>query len=384
LKKLFLIFSLLIFCLTAYGQQKYALVIGNGNYITLSKLRNPVNDAEDMAVALTDLGFNVDKVLNGDLEKIESAVMRLKNRLSTARNSYGFLFFAGHGVQSGGANFLIPVGANIPSENYLRNRAVSVQTVLDELNDAGNELNVVVLDACRDNPFTWGRSANRGLTVIGSQPADSIVVYATSAGSIAQDGVGRNGLFTSHLLNNLRTPGLEVTEIFRRTGQDVSLASDRKQIPAVYVQFFGSAYFDKSASAAPRIEHLPQTLTSLPVASKPLVIKPIAYSFMNFALGLGSYLQGDVISGALVTGGYAAAIGLITWELNLNKGDPLSGVPGNIGVAVGAAAIAFGFVKPLFYNENRRLASVIDNFDIALVSSERNKSAVALRYTYNF
>jgi hypothetical protein len=276
------------------------------------------------------------------------------------------------------------VGANIPSENYLRNRAVSVQTVLDELNDAGNELNVVVLDACRDNPFNWGRSGNRGLTVIGSQPADSIVVYATSAGSIAQDGLGRNGLFTSHLLNNLRTPGLDVTEIFRRTGLDVSLASDRKQIPAVYVQFFGNAYFDNSAYTAPRIERLPQTPAPLPVASKPLIIKPIAYSFMNIAFGLGSYLQGDIPGGAIVTGGYWAAIALIMWELNLNKGDTLSGVPGNIGVAVGATALAFGFIKPLFYNSRRRTASVIDNFDITLVSSERNKSAVALRYTYNF
>jgi hypothetical protein len=384
MRKNALVLYILVFCLTAYGQQKYALVIGNGNYTSLGRLRNPVNDAEDMAVVLNDLGFSVDIVLDGDLEKIENAVMRLKNRLSAARNSYGFLFFAGHGVQSGGANYLIPVGANIPSENYLRNRAVSVQTVLDELNDAGNELNVVVLDACRDNPFTWGRSANRGLTVIGSQPADSIVVYATSAGSIALDGVGRNGLFTSHLLNNLRTPDLEVTEIFRRTGQDVSQASDRKQIPAVYVQFFGSAYFDKSASAAPRIERFPQTPAPLPVASKPLVIKPIAYSFMNFALGLGSYLQGDIVSGAFVTSGYAAAIGLITWEMNLSKGDHLLGVPGNIGVAVGAAAAAFGFVKPLFYNGSRRAASIIDNFDITLVSSERNKSAVALRYTYYF
>jgi hypothetical protein len=117
--------------------------------------------------------------------------------------------------------------------------------MLSELNDAGNELNVVVLDACRDNPFSWGRNSGRGLTVIANQPADSIVVYATSAGSIAQDGLGRNGLFTSSLLNNLKTPGLEVKEIFNRTGADVLIASDRKQIPAVYSQFFGSAYFSK-------------------------------------------------------------------------------------------------------------------------------------------
>ena len=144
--------------------QKYALVIGNGAYTNLSRLNNPVNDAEDMAAALQSLGFTVDKVLNGNLDQMESAIMRLKNRLSVSKNAYGFFFYAGHGVQSGGVNYLIPVGVNIPGENALRERAVSVQFMLGELNDAGNALNVVVLDACRDNPFPWARSGNRGLT----------------------------------------------------------------------------------------------------------------------------------------------------------------------------------------------------------------------------
>ena len=171
-----------------------------------------------------------------------NAVMQLKRRLGASRNSYGFLFYAGHGVQSGGENFLIPVDANIPSENFLRNRSVSVQEMLDELNDAGNEFNVVVLDACRNNPFSWARSGSRGLTAVGSQPADSIIVFATAAGSTASDGTGRNGLFTQHLLNNLKTPGLEVTEVFRRTMGDVARSSNNQQRPAVYNQFYGTAY----------------------------------------------------------------------------------------------------------------------------------------------
>ncbi|MDR2952018.1 MAG: caspase family protein, partial [Treponema sp.] len=221
MKKLCLFLCFFAFWQVTEAQQKYALVIGNGNYTALGRLRNPVNDAEDVAAALNDLGFSVDKVLDGDLDRTENAVLRLRNRLSAAKNSYGFLFYAGHGVQSNGVNYLIPIGANIPSEGSLRERSVSVQWMLGELNDAGNELNVVVLDACRDNPFFWGRSGSRGLTVIGNQPADSIVVYATSAGSVAQDGTGRNGLFTSYLLKNLKTPGLEIKEIFNRTGIDV-------------------------------------------------------------------------------------------------------------------------------------------------------------------
>ncbi|MCL2834768.1 MAG: caspase family protein [Treponema sp.] len=223
--------------------QKYALVIGNGAYSNISRLTNPVNDANDMTAVLQNLGFVVDKLINASQEQMDSAVIRLKNRLSVSENSYSFIFYAGHGVQSNGENFLIPVDANIPDENYLKGRAVSVQIMLDELNDAGNALNVVVLDACRDNPFGWARSGSRGLTIIGRQPAKSIIVFATSAGSTASDGTGRNGLFTSQLLNNLVTPGLDVSEIFRRTGADVVSASGGRQIPAVYSQFFGTAVF---------------------------------------------------------------------------------------------------------------------------------------------
>jgi len=237
---LFLLLLVLVSALPA--QQKFALVIGNANYTGLSKLANPVNDANDIAAALQELGFTVDPVLDGNLEQMESAVMRLKNRLSVSKNSYGFFFYAGHGVQSNGVNYLIPVGANIPSESSLRDRAVSIQWALGELNEAGNELNVVVLDACRDNPFAWARSNSRGLSVISSQPADSIIVYATSAGSTAADGTGRNGIFTTQLLKNIKTPGLEVNELFRLTGADVARASNRQQIPAVYNQFFGNAY----------------------------------------------------------------------------------------------------------------------------------------------
>jgi len=261
LKKLFVVLFFLVATL-AFGQQKYALVIDNGNYTGLSRLANPVNDANDMTAALQGLGFTVDKVLDGSLDQIENAVIRLKNRLSVSKNSYGFFFYAGHGVQSNGVNYLIPVGASISTENSLRDRAVSVQWALSELNDAGNELNVVVLDACRDNPFAWARSGSRGLTVESNQPADSIVVYATSAGPTATDGTGRNGLFATQLLKNIAPPGLEVNEIFRRTGADVAQASNRQQIPAVYIQFFGNAYL----SSAPVVS-APSPQSSVAVGS---------------------------------------------------------------------------------------------------------------------
>jgi len=252
-KLLILVCALIPAALFAQQAQppKYALVIGNGAYSSLTPLANPVNDANDVADALQRLGFTVDKVINGNLSQMDNAVIQLKNRLSVTKNAYGFFFYAGHGVQSGGENYLIPADANIPGANFLRSRSMSVQAMMDEINDAGNSLNVIVLDACRDNPFGWGRSGSRGLAVISHQPAESIIVYATSAGQQASDGQGRNGLFTSHLLPNLLTPGLEVAEIFRRTGADVAEASSRAQVPAVYNQFFGTAYLGERPVVRP-------------------------------------------------------------------------------------------------------------------------------------
>ena len=224
------------------GPEKFALVIGNGNYKSLSRLANPINDANDIAYVLQKLGFKTEKILNGNLDQMEKGLFRLKEKLGKSPGSYGFFFYAGHGVQSGGENFLIPVDVNIPSESYLRNRALSVQIILDELDAAGNGLNMIVLDACRDNPFGWSRGGSRGLAIVGRQPVDSIVVYATSAGNQASDGDGRNGLFTSQLLANLATPGIEVKEVFNRTGADVARTSNREQVPAIYNQFFGTAY----------------------------------------------------------------------------------------------------------------------------------------------
>jgi len=241
---------------------KFALVIGNGAYANLSRLTNPVNDANDITHVLQQLGFSVDIILNGSLNEMEDAIMRLRDRLSVSDDAFGFFFYAGHGIQSGGENFLIPVDANIPSESFLRARSISVQTILSELNDAGNGLNVVVFDACRDNPFGWSRSGSRGLTLVTRQPADSIIVFATSAGDVADDGQGRNGLFTEHFLNNLINPDLEVQEVLRRTGADVSRASSNQQIPAIYSQFFGTAFFGPTPDSSGIV---PQPIIRLPV-----------------------------------------------------------------------------------------------------------------------
>jgi hypothetical protein len=241
MKKAVIVFLILAALVPVSAQQKYALVIGNGAYQTISRLSNPVHDAADIKTALEGLGFQVDLLTNANLGRMEDAAIQLKNRLRNSPGSYGFFFYAGHGVQSQGQNYLIPVDADIKSESFLRERAFNVQILYDELEQAGNALNIIVLDACRNNPFGWSRSGIRGLTVVNEQPAGSIIVYATGAGQAAEDGTGRNGLFTGQLLKNLPLD-LEVKDLFNRTGLDVLKVSGGGQRPAVYNTFFGQAF----------------------------------------------------------------------------------------------------------------------------------------------
>jgi hypothetical protein len=271
--KLFSVALLFVFAATGvFAQQKYALVIGNQNYSGISTLKNPVNDANDMEATLKGLGFTVEKVLNGDLEQMEKAVGNLKRSLGASPNAYGFFFYAGHGVQSNGENYLIPVEANnIQNETHLRQRAVSLQFILDSLSEAGNELNMIVLDACRDNPFSWARSGSRGLSVVSQAPTGSIVMYATGANSTAADGTGTNGLFTGHLLNNLKTPGLSVFDVFDRTMDNVINVTNGTQHPELSLRYAGAtrAYLgSRSAQPTPTPQPAPRPVPVNPSPSR--------------------------------------------------------------------------------------------------------------------
>lgn len=235
----FTIIFILFVSFNIFSQNKFALVVGNSDYNDLTSLKNPENDALDISSALKSIGFDVNLLTNADSINIENAIIKLSDDLSKNSNSIGLFYFAGHGVQVDGLNYLIPSNTNITNEAFLRQRAVSTQAVLDILKDAQNELNIVILDACRDNPFSWKRGGNRGLSVVSNQPAGSIIVYATAAGQTASDGDRRNGLFTQELLKNITTEGLSINEIFRRTGIGVSDASNGKQLPAIYSQYYG-------------------------------------------------------------------------------------------------------------------------------------------------
>jgi len=277
MKKTLFFLLMITFVSVLFAEQRYALVIGNSNYTNFGTLRNPVNDANDMETALKSLGFDVDKVLDGSLSRMETAAVRLRNRLTEAGNdSVGFFFFAGHGVEVGGVNYLIPADANIPDRNFLRERAFSVQVMLDMLNDSRNALNIVVLDACRNFPAVWSRTVNRGLSVIANPPANHIIMYATGAGTVAADGTGRNGLFTGHLLHNMRQPGIEVSDVFRRTMRDVADASNNQQRPALYTDFARAVYFGSQPAPVAAIPPPAQVTPAPALQPTPVITTPVA------------------------------------------------------------------------------------------------------------
>lgn len=209
--------------------RRVALLIGNSNY-KVSPLRNPSNDAKDMGQVLEDLNFDrVILVLNANLQEMESAVREFYTELN--QGSVGVFYYAGHGIQSQGENYLIPVDAEIELETDLRYKALPLGHVLNRIDDASNDVSIVILDACRNNPFSrsW-RSGTSGLATVDA-PKGVFIAYATAPGSVAGDGEGRNGTFTQALLKYIRTPGLTVEELFKDVRVEVQAVTGERQIP---------------------------------------------------------------------------------------------------------------------------------------------------------
>lgn len=215
--------------------RKVALVIGNGAYRTdtVSPLINPPNDAWDVSRALQGIGFEVTTVTDGTKEAMGIAIEAFGAELQQA--DVGLFYYAGHGVQHEGNNYLIPVDADLPDTNLLRYRAIAADEVLAYMESAGSTLNMVFLDACRNNPLPQAsRSMNRGLAAASMRPAETMIVYASAAGTVADDGWGRNSPFTQAFLRHIDTPGLDVYDLYREISSDVRRATDGEQRPEQY------------------------------------------------------------------------------------------------------------------------------------------------------
>ena len=208
---------------------RVALVIGNAAYKEVP-LRNPVNDARAMAAELQGLGFKVIKRENLSTRQIGSTLREFRNALSAGDEA--IFFYAGHGLQIKGINYLPTVDADIQSEEDVPTQSVNVDQVLNVLAESKSRLNLVFLDACRNNPYarSFRAAAGDGLARINA-PTGTLISYATRPGSVAADGTGSHGLYTEQLLAQMKKPGQPVEQVLKDTASAVKRASQGKQEP---------------------------------------------------------------------------------------------------------------------------------------------------------
>jgi uncharacterized caspase-like protein len=230
--------------LPAWAESRIALIIGNSEYTSGSlKLANPANDAAAMELALKDAGFQSIVKLNARRVDFYRAVDEFSARIMRDPHAIGLFYYAGHGVQADGVNYLIPVDAQIQSSAELEAYAFDVARVLRAMQAAQNEMNIVILDACRDNPLRTTRSAVRGLARLDA-PSGTFIAYAAAPGQTAQEGaLGANGVFTGELLKAMALPNLPLEQMFKRVITGVKAATHGSQTPWFEASIQGDFYF---------------------------------------------------------------------------------------------------------------------------------------------
>jgi uncharacterized caspase-like protein len=227
--------------------RRVALVIGNGNYPN-APLKNAPNDADLMARTLESLGFEVLSKTNANQREMKALISEFGARIK--RGGVGLFYYAGHGLQIDGENYLIPTDAQIEQEADVDAWGVNVTAVLKQMGKADNHLNLVILDACRDNPFarSW-RGGARGLAEL-EAPVGTYIAYATAPGQTASDGDGSNGLYTEALTTAMETPGARLEDIFMNTRRTVRARSGGKQVPWENGSLTGVFYFNEEGLPA--------------------------------------------------------------------------------------------------------------------------------------
>jgi Caspase domain/Concanavalin A-like lectin/glucanases superfamily len=227
--------------------RRIALVIGNSDYKNALKLKNPVNDANLMSKELTNLGFKVEALIDGTKVQIRQAIINHKNELLKDSKTTGLFYYAGHGIQDKKQhNYIVPVEASMNNEDVIEDECYDIERLLLNLKEAKNDLNIVILDACRNNPFarSFRGDAGGGLAAIKTPAKGTFIAYATEPGNVADDGKGENGLYTEALVKALREPRLKIEEVFKLTREEVYKNSNEKQLPWDRAFFLGNFYFN--------------------------------------------------------------------------------------------------------------------------------------------
>ncbi|MCP4937336.1 MAG: YARHG domain-containing protein [bacterium] len=234
-------------CVKAAG--RYALVIGNSAYTGSPPLKNPKNDAELIAKTLTEVGFEVIKVTDADQRQMRRAMLDFSRVLRNNENSIGLFYYAGHGVQVRGINYIVPVTADIKDEEEVRFEGVDVNDFLGTMRSSKSRLNIIILDACRNNPYAGSnRSGTRGLAPV-QAASGTLIAYSTAPGDVAFDGNGLNSPYTLALSRFIRKPGLAVETVFKRVLASVEDATEQKQTPWLTGAFRGEFFFKSKEKA---------------------------------------------------------------------------------------------------------------------------------------
>ncbi len=256
--------------------QRVALVIGNGAYQHLDGLPNPPADARAIAGALWNVGFEVIEVIDADLGQTLAAMTTFARRLRPGTEA--LFYYAGHAVQWNGANFLLPVSAQVGSSADLLSQAINAAAIVQVMENAGARLNLVILDSCRDNPFGDGiAEGSSGLAEMRGHSAEMVIGYATAPGAVASDGAGRHSPYTAALLEHLEEPGLEVSMLFRRVRSSVRVATDGQQIPWVSSSLENEFYFRPAEQPAIQLAALGASPTDTLGMLPPSVVVELAY-----------------------------------------------------------------------------------------------------------
>jgi formylglycine-generating enzyme required for sulfatase activity len=237
----------------AHADKRVALVIGNGAYRNVTALLNPRNDANDIAASLKRLNFSVNRVIDGTFDDMRRALLQFGREAVGA--DMAVIYYSGHGMEIGGENWLIPIDAELQSDRDAESEAIPLRSAMLQAAN-GSSLGLVILDACRSNPFAAKmqrskryRSVDRGLVRV--EPSDNVLVaYAAREGTVASDGDGKHSPFTAALLDNLETPGLEINFLFRNVRDEVLAATKREQQPFVYGSLSKQAIYLKEPQDA--------------------------------------------------------------------------------------------------------------------------------------
>jgi tetratricopeptide (TPR) repeat protein len=225
------------------ADKRLALVIGNSHYQNSGALKNPVNDARAMASTLQSLGFEVMKYEDVTQAQMKQAI----NAFGTKLKGYqvGLFYYAGHGIQAKGSNFMVPVEVQLENEESVELDCVAADRVLAFMETAAAKVNLIILDACRNNPFerSWARSTNGNGLALMNAPKGSLIAYATSPGRTASDGDASNGLYTSALLKFIRNQDLTIEQVFKHVRNEVSDKSGGAQIPWETTSLTGEDFY---------------------------------------------------------------------------------------------------------------------------------------------